>query len=74
MDPKLPDPSHSPYGLCAGLQRPGSLTHLRVILQAAAHELAKFSVFSNMFDCFWEDSASNCVTKIVASDLAELVE
>jgi hypothetical protein len=44
------------------------------LCNSAAHEHAKFSVLSDMCDCFWKDSAPSCVTNIVASDLAELVE
>jgi ribonuclease HI len=41
---------------------------------SAAHELAQFGVKSEMSDYFWVDSAPNCVTNFVASDLAEPVE
>jgi hypothetical protein len=44
------------------------------LCNSAAHEHAKFSVLSDMCDCFWKDSAPSCVTNIVVSDLAELVE
>nr|XP_051221193.1 uncharacterized protein LOC127339373 [Lolium perenne] len=41
---------------------------------SAAHELAQYGVKSEMSDYFWVDSAPNCVTNFVASDLAEPVE